>query len=275
MLTGDNLNFTLEEFGDMLADVSVHRLLPALGTFAVGMLIAKAILVLVKRSMAKAKFERAAASLIRSVLKVLLYVMLVLVSLSQLGVDVSGVVALASVASLALSLALQDGLANIIGGFTLLSTHPFKSGDYVEIAGQAGSVQTIDITYTKLTTIDNKTVFIPNSAVVSSQIINYSVSGSRRIDIPIRVGYDLDPQVVKAALLAAADVPTVLREPIAPLAAIRSYGESNIEYVLQVWTGSTTYWPTTFAVNEKIREEFQKAGIPLTYPRVRIHLEEP
>ncbi len=274
MLTGETITFSFEELSAMLADVSLHRILPALGTFAVGLLIAKAILVLLKRSLARTRFERSAASLIRSVLKVLLYAMVVLASLAQLGVDISGIVALASVASLALSLALQDGLANIIGGFVLLSTHPFKSGDYVEIAGLAGSVQTIDITYTKLTTIDNKTVFIPNSAVVSSQIINYSVSGSRRIDIPIRVGYDADPAAVKAALLAAADVPTVLTEPIAPLAAIRSYGESNIEYVLQVWTGSGDYWPTTFAVNERIREELQKAGIPLTYPRVRVHLEQ-
>ncbi len=266
--------FSFEQLSEMLADVSVHRLLPAAGTFIIGTLIAKAILVLVKRSLAKTKFERAATSLVRSVLKVLLYAMVVLAALSQLGVDISGVVALASVASLALSLALQDGLANIIGGFTLLSTHPFKSGDYVEIAGLAGSVQTIDITYTKLTTIDNKTVFIPNSAVVSSQIINYSVSGSRRIDIPIRIGYDADPEIVKAALLRAAQVPTVLTEPIPPLAAIRSYQESSIEYILQVWTGSTNYWATTFAVNEAIRRELQKADIPLTYPRVRVHLEQ-
>ncbi len=265
--------FSMEQFQAMLEDVSLHRILPALGTLVAGTLIVKALLVLVKRSVAKTRLEQAAAGLLQSGLKVLLYVMLILVSLDQLGVDISGVVALASVASLALSLALQDGLANIIGGVTLLSTHPFKAGDYVEIAGQAGSVQTIDITYTRLTTIDNKTIFIPNSAVVSSQIINYSVSGTRRIDFPIRISYDTDPQTVKAALLKAAQAPTVLTEPVAPLAAIRSYQDSSVEYVLQVWTVSSNYWATTFAVNENIRAEFAKAGISFTVPRVRVQLE--
>ncbi len=269
-LTSESLS--LEQISDSLADVRLHRALPAVVTFAAGLLIAKALLVLVKRSMARTRLDKSAASLIRSVLKVVLYALVLLMSLSRLGVDVSGVVALASVASLALSLSLQDSLSNIIGGFMLLYTHPFKSGDYVEIAGQAGSVQSIDITYTKLTTPDNKVISIPNSTVVSSQIVNFSASGTRRIDISVAIGYEADPAAVKAALLRAADLPQVLTEPAAPLAAIRSYQQSNLEYVLQVWTNSADYWPTTFAINENIRRELQAADIPLTYPHVNVHM---
>ena len=259
---------------EFIKNLTLDSLLPAAVMLVVGTLVIKMILRLEKKSLAKSKLEKAARSLIHSLLKVVLFVLLGLMVASKLGIDVTGVVALASVASLALSLSLQDALANVIGGFTLLSNHPFRSGDYVEIAGQGGTVQTIDITYTKLTTPDNKTISIPNSAVVASQIVNYSTSGTRRIDISIRAAYDADMQAVKAALLRAADLPSVLTEPAAPLAAVRSYGESNIEYILQVWTSSSDYWPTLFAINENIKQELDRSGIALTYPHVNVHLDK-
>ena len=273
MLTATSID--PDAISEWLTGLTLENFLPSIITLVVGVFLIRCILKLVDKSMRKAKLEMVARSLIRSMLKVVLYVLLILMAASRLGIDVSGVVALASVVSLALSLSLQDALSNIIGGFTLLSTHPFRSGDYVEIAGQAGTVQSIDITYTRLTTIDNKTIFIPNASVVASSVINYSVTGSRRIDILIRAAYHEDPKAVTAALLAAAAaVPTVLTEPIAPLAAIRSYGESNIEYILQVWTESANYWATTFAVNENIKRELDEAGIRLTYPHVNVHLEK-
>lgn len=264
----------LSDLTAALATLTIGSIVPTVILVVVGVFTIRAILKLVDRSMSRTRLEKAATSLIRSVLKVVLYLLLALMAASRLGVDVTGVVALASVASLALSLSLQDALSNVIGGFTLLSNHPFRSGDYVEIAGQAGTVQTIDITYTKLTTPDNKTISIPNSAVVASQIVNYSTSGTRRIDISIRAAYDADMEAVKGALLAAAAVPTVLTEPIAPLAAVRSYGESNIEYILQVWTGSADYWETLFTINENIKHQLDEAGIALTYPHVNVHLDK-
>ena len=259
---------------EFLKNLTLASVLPAAVVLVVGMLAIRIIMKLVDKSMSKTKLEKAAVSLIRSLLRVVLWVLLGLMVASKLGIDVTGVVALASVASLALSLSLQDALSNVIGGFMLLSNHPFRSGDYVEIAGQGGTVQTIDITYTKLTTPDNKTISIPNSAVVASQIVNYSTSGTRRIDISIRAAYDADMQAVKAALLRAADLPSVLTEPAAPLAAVRSYGESNIEYILQVWTSSSDYWPTLFAINENIKQELDRSGIALTYPHVNVHLDK-
>ena len=116
----------------------------------------------------------------------------------------TGIVALASIASLAVSLALQDLLSNLVGGFTLVYTHPFSSGDYVEIAGQSGTVQEIGMTYTKLTTPDNKLVQIPNSSVVSSQIVNYTVTGTRRLDINLTVSYGVNPETVLEIMEQAA-----------------------------------------------------------------------
>ena len=259
---------------EFLKNLTLASVLPAVAMLVVGMLAIRVIMKLVDKSMAKSKLEKAAVSLIRSLLRVVLWVLLGLMVASKLGIDVTGVVALASVASLALSLSLQDALSNVIGGFMLLSNHPFHSGDYVEIAGQGGVVLTIDITYTKLTTGDNKTISIPNTAVVSSQIVNYSTSGTRRVDINVSASYDAPIATVKAALLEAAKLDTVLDAPAAPFAAVVSYGDSAINYTLRVWTTAADYWTTFFTINEKIKEEFDKAGVEMTYPHLNVHIDK-
>ena len=263
----------MDELKSALSAVTLSNLLPAVLMLLIGGLVVKAILKLTKKSLSKTKLEKAAASLIYSLLKVMLLVLLGLMTASKLGIDVTGVVALASVASLALSLALQDSLSNVIGGFLLLSNHPFRTGDYVEIAGQGGTVQTIDITYTKLTTGDNKTISIPNSAVVASQIVNYSTSGTRRVEVNVSASYDSPIADVKAALLEAAKVDGVLGDP-APFAAVTGYGESAISYTLRVWANSDDYWNVFFTINENVKAEFDKAGVEMTYPHVNVHIEK-
>ena len=259
---------------EFIKNLTLDSLLPAAVMLVVGSLVIKLILRLEKKSLAKSKLEKAARSLIHSLLKVVLFVLLGLMVASKLGIDVTGVVALASIASLALSLSLQDALSNVIGGFLLLSNHPFRSGDYVEIAGQGGTVQTIDITYTKLTTGDNKTISIPNSAVVASQIINYSTSGIRRVDINVTASYDSPIPTVKAALLEAAKLDAVLTEPAAPFTGVVSYGDSSINYTLRVWTTSAEYWNTYFTITENIKQEFDKAGVEMSYPHLNVHLDK-
>lgn len=249
------------------------NLLPAAIIFVVGMLVIRVILKFTDRSLEKAKLERAASSLIKSLLRVTLYVILGMIIAEQAGIKVTGIVALASVASLAISLSFQNALTNVIGGFTLLSTHPFKSGDFVEIAGQGGTVQSIDVTYTRLTTADNKTISIPNSAVVSSQITNYSSSGTRRIDINVGASYDAPIPVVKAALLRAANIPATLFTP-APFAGVKNYGDHAVGYVLQVWTSSENYWPAFYEINENISKEFEIDHIEFTYPHLNVHMDK-
>ena len=261
-----------ELFTSIVPAAILTNLIPTVILLVIGLLVIKVILKLVDKSLAKSKLERAATSLIKSLLRVVLYLLLGLMVASKLGIDVTSIVALASVASLALSLALQDALANVIGGFTLLSNPPFHSGDFVEIAGQSGTVQTIDITYTKLATADNKIVSIPNSSVVASQIINYSASGTRRVDIIVSASYGTPVEAVKQALVSAAAIPTVLDTP-APFAGARNYGESAVEYVLQVWTSADDYWTTLFTVNERISAAFAEAGVEMTYPHLNVHVK--
>ena len=251
----------------------VHTVLPAAVIFAVGMLLIRMGMQLVTKILEKSRMDPIAYNLILKVLKVAAYVLLSLIVASKLGIDVSGIVALGSVLTLAVSLSVQDLLTNLISGFTLLYTQPFDKGDYVEIAGQAGTVQEIGLTYTKLTTPDNKLISIPNGAVTSAQIVNYTTTGKRRVDFKITASYDAPAEKVLAALKEAAAVPTILAEH-EPFVAVNNYGDHAVEYVLQVWSATDDYWTTFFAINQNIKTVFDAKGIEMTYPHVNVHFDK-
>jgi small conductance mechanosensitive channel len=251
----------------------VERILPFTLVLVVGIILIRIILKLVDKTLEKSKLEKAAHSLIRSLVRVVLYLLLGLIAASTLGIDVSGIIALASVLTLAVSLSVQNALSNVIGGFTLLYTKPFTAGDFVEIAGQSGTVDTIGLTYTKLATADHKLVSIPNSAVVAAQIINYTTAGTRRVDITVSASYDAPIDLVLEALQEAGNLPTVLADR-APFAAVTRYGDSAIDYVLQVWCASADYWTTLFEGNKRIKEVFDAKGITMTYPHINVHLDK-
>ena len=166
----------------ILANGMFQKFCKALIILVLGVLAIRIIGKVLTKALEKSRLEKAAHVLILSLAKTALYILLGLIVASTLGIDVTSIVALASVLTLALSLALQNMVSNIIGGFTILYTQPFHSGDYVEIAGQAGTVREINMTYTQMTTPDNKVISIPNSAVVAAQIVNYSAETTRYLD---------------------------------------------------------------------------------------------
>ncbi len=268
-----NIVSTFSNWLDSLGAFALENLLPAVIIAALGILVIQLLRKTVSKILEKSKLEKAAHSLIKSVIAVVCYVLLALMVASRLGIDVTGVVALASVLTLAVSLALQNILANVIGGFTLLYTKPFSSGDFVEIAGQSGTVQEIGLSYTKLTIADNKVVSIPNSAVVAAEIVNYTVAGTRRVDVVISASYDTPVELVLETLKEAGRLPTVLSD-IAPFAAVKNYGESSIEYVLQLWCASSDYWTTLFDAQRIIKAVFDAKGIEMTYPHLNVHIQK-
>ncbi len=248
------------------------RVLFAVVLAAVGICVCKILMKIVDKTLERSRLEKAAHSLIRTLVRTVLYILLALTVAASLGVDVTGIVALASVATLALSLALQNLLGNVIGGFTLLYTHPFGSGDYVEIAGQSGTVREVGIAYTKLVTPDNKLVSIPNSAVVAAEIVNYSVTGTRRVELTVAAAYGTPVDKVEAALQEAARVPGVLDRP-EPFVSVTEYGESAMRYVVRVWTKTEDYWDVHFAVLHNIKACFDRDGIEMTYNHLNVHLD--
>ena len=249
------------------------KLSAAVVILVIGVLIIRVLMKLIEASLNKSRLEKAAYSLIISLSKAAMYILLFLIAASTLGIDVSSIVALASVLTLALSLALQNMVSNVIGGFTLLYTHPFHSGDFVEIAGQSGTVREINMTYTVLATLDNRVVSIPNSAVVAAQIVNYSSADSRRVEIDVSASYDSPTQKVLDVLVQAGTVDNALLDP-APAAVITGYGDSAIGYSLRVWVKPENYWDVYFLVMQRVKEIFDQQGIEMTYPHLNVHLDK-
>jgi len=263
----------LESWGRSLGSFTIDRLLPALTLLVIGILAVKAGLRILQTMLQKTKLDEGVIKLTRRILKVALYLLLLLMVASRMGIDVTGVVALASVLTLAISLSVQTALTNVIGGFTLLNTKPFVAGDYVEIAGRSGTVKDVGLTYTKLATPDNKIVSIPNSAVVATEIVNYSTTGTRRVDIAVNVENDVDPELVLQTLRECAKMPFVLEDP-AVTVGISSYQESATEYKLLVWCKSADYWTCLFETNKKVKEVFKEKNIRFAYPHVNVHVDK-
>lgn len=249
----------------------LENLFSAVIIVVAGILGTRVLLSLLRKSLEKSHLEKAAYTLILSLSKVALYLLTGLSAASALGIDVTGIVALASVLTLALSLALQNMVSNVIGGFTILYTHPFRSGDYVEIGSQAGTVREINMTYTMLNTPDNKLVSIPNSAVVTAQIVNYSAMETRRVEVKVSASYDDPTQKVIEALVEAAQVEKTLQDP-APVAYVTDYGDSAIAYSLRMWVKTEDYWDVYFQVNQRVKDVFDEKGITMTYPHLNVHL---
>ena len=264
---------TIQEWLTDLGLGAASSILSAVLILLIGLLIIKILVSLVKKTLEKSRLEKAAHTLVLSLIRVALYILLGLTVASSLGIDVTGIVALASVLTLALSLALQNMVSNVIGGFTILSTSPFRSGDFVEIAGQSGTVEEINMTYTRLATPDNKHVSIPNSAVVAAQIVNYSAAPTRRVDIAVSASYDTPVQQVLDALVEAGTAEKVLADP-APMAVVIGYGDSAIQYNLRVWVKSADYWDVFFLVNQRVKTVFEERGVKMTYPHVNVHLDK-
>lgn len=249
------------------------KLMGTVLVLVIGVLVIRVIMRLITAALEKSHLEKAAHSLILSLARAAMYVLLFLIAASQMGIDVPSIVALASVLTLALSLALQNMVSNLIGGFVILYTHPFHSGDYVEIAGQGGTVREISMTYTVLATPDNRIISIPNSAVAAAQVVNYSSADSRRVELTVTASYDAPTQKVLDALVLAGTVDNALLNP-APSAVIVSYDDSAIRYSLRIWVKPGDYWDVYFQVNQRIKDVFDQQGIEMTYPHLNVHLDK-
>ena len=208
-----------------------------------------------------------------SAIKAALWVIAIIIIAGSLGIPVTSLVAVLSVAGVALSLALQGLLSNLFSGMTILTTRPFKVGDYVQIGGESGTVKSIGLFYTVLNTMDNRVICAPNGDITSSKIINYSAEPLRRIIIPITASYDSATEDVRRAVLAAAAKDECILDDPAPFVAISNFGSSSVEYTVRVWCKSSDYWNVLFTLNENIRECFAEHGVEMSYDHLNVHID--
>ncbi len=256
---------------DILATISVERILPALGILLIGILLSRVVLKLFDKVLQRSKLNSTMFSFLKTLMRILLYAIVVLIAASCLGIDVSSLIAVLGVVSLAISLAVQNALSNVVGSFSLLTTQPFHAGDFVDIGGDSGTVEEITMNYTRLLTPDGRTIYIPNSDAATARICNYSVAGRRRVELCFTAAYDDDMDKVKAAILRAAHHPKLLNDP-PPEVLLNAYLDSAIEYKFRGWTATEDYWPVKDYINEEVKREFDKERISIPYPQLDVHL---
>lgn len=259
-----------ERIERFFAQLSLERLLPALAILVLGYLVVRLLLRLFDRLLDRSRLDKTLFTFLRTIMRVLLYSIVLLVAASSLGIDVTSLVALLSVVSLAISLAVQNTLGNVVGSMTLLGTHPFKVGDYVELGDDAGTVEEISLNYTKLVTADGRRIYIPNSDAAAARICNYSVEGRRRLDLYITAAHTDSAQQVREALLEAAAQEPVLPDT-APTVVVSAYRENGVEYLLQLWTTPDDFFRVKFSVLEKIQDSFRRAGLTIPCQQVELH----
>ena len=264
-LSGLGLKLNL---GALTLDKVVHVLLLIL----VGVVVIRVVLKLLDRVLARSKSLKSLSHYIHSVAKIYMAFILVLMVAEDMGIHTTSLVAMLSVAGLAVSLALQNTLSNVAGGIMLLVTNPFQVGDYVEADGISGTVHAIDLSYTAILTIDGKEIFVPNSQLSGTKIVNYTVLGRRRVDLNFTASYDAPTATVKQAIgEVLEDIPQIITDP-APEIHLSDYQASSIQYVVRAWTAAADYWTVYYAIQEGVREAFDRHGVEMTYDHLNVHI---
>lgn len=262
----------LGDMGIQWKVISLDTVIRAGLLLLVGIIVIRILMSITDRMLDRAKNVEAIRVYIRSALHVGLWFLLALMVVGSLGVDVTSIIALLSVAGLAVSLALQNTLSNLAGGIQVLVSKPFTVGDWVETDKGTGSVAQIGLAYTKLISADNKAVLIPNSQMAASNIVNYTALGQRRLDIKVTASYDSPTDTVRqAGLEAVSRFSQVLQEP-APQVLVSQYQASAIEYIVRMWVGVDDFLTVQFGVTEALRDTFHKHGVEMTYQHLNVHL---
>ncbi|MEA4893751.1 MAG: mechanosensitive ion channel [Oscillospiraceae bacterium] len=270
-----NLTDTLDSVSKIsIGTISLMTLISAVLVFLVCLLVITIVLRTVDHIQTRSKLDNAVKGFIRSGVKVGLWIVALIVVASKLGIETSSLVALVGVAGLALSLSVQGLLSNIFSGFTILTSKPFTSGDYVELDNVSGTVSKVELLYTTIVTIDNKVVYIPNSQVTGAKIINYTREKERRLDLFFEASYNDDTEDVKAALMDVIKAEErILKDP-APVVGLNSYKQSSVEYTIRVWVKREDYVNMLFVLNENVRKAFRERGIEMTYDHLNVHIVE-
>ena len=255
-----------------IGDISLATLCSALILLLICILVRKIVLRIFNRAISRTHMEKGLKSFLCSAAGIAMWIITILVVADSLGIPMTSLVALLSVVSLALSLSVQTILENLFSGMTILSTKPFTVGDYVEMGTTSGTVSSVGLFYTIMTTVDGKAIHIPNRTVTSSTLTNFSANTQRRIDITVSASYDDSTEKVKGAIgEALSNTPGLCQEP-EPVVGISNYGDSAIQYSVWAWADTGNFVRAKFALMENIRDSFDRHGVTMTYNHLNVHL---
>ena len=275
----DEMNFNNLDYGALgrirIGSMALSTLISAVLTFITCFIVMQIILKTLERILGRAnKIDGTLKGFIHSAVKIVLWILTGIIVAGAPGIPTTSLVALISIAGLALSLSVQNILSNLFSGLTLLVSKPFKSGDYVEVGGRNGIIKSVGLFYTQLNTLDNVSINIPNSDVTGTTVINYSREPLRRVDRVYSASYESSTENVKAAVFEAISRDEkILRDP-APFVRLSEYKDSCIEYTVRVWCKCADYWDVFFNLNENVRDCFAEKGVEMTYNHMNVHILE-
>lgn len=269
----DKLSIIFSAIGKKILAILPSLVLAAL-VFLIGIIITKFLIKFFRKCMKRANADPAAEGFLASILKILLYILIIIISLSILNIPMTSLIAVLSAAGLAIGLALQNSLSNLAGGFIILFSQPFKSGDYVSIGSSSGKVEKIEILYTKIITDDNKTVYIPNGTIANSNITNFSEKDVRRVDLEFGISYSDDLEKAKNIILDIAnDHQLVINDPNPPFVRLGVQAEDSLQITVRLWTNTENYWQVKFDITEAVYNAFVKNNITIPFRQLDIHIQ--
>ncbi len=247
------------------------KIVAAILFFIVGKWVVNKITQLVKRVMDKSKIDKTLVEFAESVVYFLLLVVVVLGSLSIVGINTTSFVAILGAAGLAVGLALQGSFSNIGAAVLIIVFRPFKVGDFVEAGGATGTVEDVSLFSTTIAPLDNRTIIVPNSKIIGGNITNFSQKENRRVDHVFGIGYGDDLKLAKEILMdMMVNDERVLQEP-APFVAVSELGDSSVNLITRAWVKSEDYWDVYFEQVEKVKLAFDEKGISIPYPQMDVH----
>lgn len=272
----NEINTDVNKYLDMAIQYGAEygiRIIGAIAIFIIGKWVAKKLSGLIKKLMERGDIDPTLSGFIASIIDILLMVVVVLAAIKNLGIDTTSFIAILGAAGLAVGLALQGTLGNIGSGVILILFRPFEVGDFISAGGESGTVEAITLFNTTLKTPDNKVILIPNAAVASGNITNFSAKEERRVDFVFGIGYDDDLKLAKATLQEIIDADDrILKDPESFI-GVGELGDSSVNFTVRVWVKASDYWDVHFDTIEKVKLTFDEKGISIPYPQMDIHLD--
>lgn len=270
-------NMTFSDILSMLAEWGIEiaaKVAIALAIYFVGRWLIGRLVKIVNKVCEKRGVEISLQQFFKNMIKVVLYICLALTVIGILGIDTTSLIAMFASASLAIGMALSGTMQNFAGGVMILLLRPYRIGDYVEAQGQAGTIKEISLFNTVITTVDNKTIYVPNSSISTGIINNYSQAATRRVDWNITISYGDDVEVARRVLIEMMNSDKRVMQDPAPVVYLTSLGDSAVNISARAWVANADYWGVYFDLNERIYNELPKHGLHFPFPQLSVHVEK-
>ena len=270
------MNINFEEIMNYLVELATSaglKLLAAIVLVIVGLKGIKWLRKWIRTSEKLNKIDNSLRSFMISFSSVVLYIVLFITVAVILGIPTTSFITMLASCGVAVGLALQGSLSNFAGGIMILLFKPFKVGDYIDAAGESGTVTEISVVYTELLTVDNKRIIIPNGTITNSVIENYSAENIRRVDFTFNTAYDSDIDKVKKIITEILEShPKALKNPEC-FVRLSAHNDSALTYTARVWCKTDDYWDVNFDVIESVKKAFDENGIPIPYNQLDVHID--